>query len=250
MEADAMAFSKRYAVLPAEVVEAYARPTGGAGLCSLALREICNDRVGALRRILGDVMPSTAELIANHISKSFFVDDRTHKAPEEPYRLYLVVPTGHAVLSFALHSAVRWRDDDRAEKLSKPIPPTYLPLALTFESVAVHLTSPAYIGVGEVNLSSHPADTTTITAFVKGRAQRPLKKRFPDPDSVRVFGQHGEDAWFICFDKNAQDPALWLVCDGGRTVARLSDPAAAYDAMGMHYLSGRKEPFDFRPFSE
>ena len=245
-----IAFSTRYQDLPAAVVALYAGRTKGTGPCALALQDLLSDKAAALGRTLGKAMPHTADSLVNHLSDSFFWDVRPHDAVDNPFQLFFVIPIGSVAVTLEFYSAITLRSPDYEEKWLRLIPPAFRPLTFFAWDVSINLTSPAYIGLGEVQISSFPARTTAITEFVKGRARQPLKKRFEDLNYVRVFSQHGNEAWFICFDEKAQDPALWLVCDGGRTVARLKDPAAAYDAMGVHYLSGKKEPFDFRPFAE
>lgn len=249
-EANEIAFSARHQELPADVVDLYSGRTKGTGPCALALQELRSSKAAALRRTLGNAMPQTADSLVNHLSDSFFVDVRTHDAADAPFRLFWVIPVGSAAVSVQFFSPIDLRSPDYEETWLRLIPTAFRPITFFSWDITISLTSPAYVGAGEVQICSFPARTTAITAYIKGRARQPLKKQFEDLEYVRVFSQHGNESWFICFDERAKDPALWLVCDGGRTVTRLKDPAAAYDAMGMHYLSGKKEPFDFRPFAE
>jgi hypothetical protein len=250
LEADDIAFSTRYPEIPADVVALYSSGSNGIGPCAVALQEVCGDKVAALHRMLGTAMSLTAETLIDHLGDSFFVDVRTHKAPDQPFQMLFVVPVGSVAVTLDLRPPNTLHSDEYERRNLQPIPIAFRPLVLAFEHIIINLASPAYVGVGEVEVSCHPSNATSITEFVKGRARLPLESHFQDLDRVRVFSHHNVKDWFTCFDENAQDQALWLICDGGRTVARLHDPAAAYDAMGMHYLSGQKEPFDFRPFTE
>jgi hypothetical protein len=249
IEDNGVSFGTRYEKLPGAVVDAYSEPTAGEGLCAQSIEKLLRDGGGMLREAFGRALPGSTDKLVDGAQHSYFIDYRTNNEPTEPLTLFYVVPVGSVALGMQLHGpADKSLSSNYTAKWLRPLPSAFHPMALAFNGVSVHLTEPAYAGIGDVRLSQFPAGTTSIGDFVKGKARKALLERFDDLDNVRVFGMEDAEAWFTCLDFSSEMPALWVVSEKGRSVRQLVDPSAAYDALVAHHLTGSLDVFDFSPW--
>jgi hypothetical protein len=256
LEDDKYVTFRRHDTLPADVLHVY----GEYPECALSLDRL-RSGIDGLLEPLQDFGEGAWSVLRSRFDSAYFVDMRFQSRLDEAGALYVVVPLQAGFASIRLwcgmHECVFEQNDGGATlRRATACLPEFLRRTMRLAAlVGIHHSIP-YLQIPDVRwfYGREIGIKHGLQNDIKGTLRRKAIAKFGEQwdRNLHLLARDDDHNWSLIVDlAGSNDAALWVALrEDFKDVRRVNQPQVAYEAMLVHYLSGDRNPFDFRSFAE